>query len=79
MFRNKIFYGLILVFSMFIEKPLKATHLVGGFISYEYVGTSSFGARYTITITSYRDCKPGSIPFEPVIDVCVFQIIHNRL
>ena len=64
---------------MFFANSVQATHLVGGFISYQYDGTSSFGARYTITITSYRDCKPGSIPFEPNIDVCVFQISDNRL
>ena len=52
---------------------LMATHLVGGFISYEYVGASSFGARYTITITSYRDCKTGAIPYAKNIDVCVYQ------
>ncbi len=79
MFRNRIFYGLIVLLSLLFAKSANATHLVGGFISYEYVGTSSFGARYTITITSYRDCKPGSIPFEPYIDVCVFQISDNRL
>ena len=56
-----------------------ATHLVGGFISYEYVGTSSFGARYTITITSYRDCKTGAIPYAKNIDVCVYQRSDQKL
>lgn len=63
--------ALCFVFALVLK--LNATHLVGGFISYEYVGTSSFGARYTITITSYRDCKTGAIPYAKNIDVCVYQ------
>lgn len=73
MFKIRSFYSLFLVSLFFISGSLHATHLVGGFISYEYVGSSSFGARYTITITSYRDCKPGSIEFAKDIDVCVYQ------
>ncbi len=58
---------------------LMATHLVGGFISYKYIGTVSSGNRYKITITSYRDCKPGSIEFAKEIEVCIFKREDNRL
>jgi gliding motility-associated-like protein len=56
-----------------------ATHLVGGFISYQFVGTSSAGNRYKIKIVSYRDCKPSSKDFDPNIDVCIYKKQDHKL
>ena len=64
---------------LLLSGTLNATHLVGGFISYQYVGTSGFGARYIVKITSYRDCKPGSIEFADDIDVCIYNRSDLRL
>lgn len=66
------------VLLVFFNLQLKATHLVGGFISYQYVQQGSFGTRYIITITSYRDCKPQSADFQDDIDVCFFKQNDNR-
>lgn len=56
-----------------------ATHLVGGFINYQYKGVSSSGVQFLVTITSYRDCKPGSIQFPDEIDVCVYNKGNGKL
>ncbi|MCC6817988.1 MAG: gliding motility-associated C-terminal domain-containing protein [Bacteroidia bacterium] len=69
---------IVLVLSL-LSIDADATHLVGGFINYQYKGESSQGVQYTITITSYRDCKPGSIEFPDDIDVCVFNRNNNKL
>lgn len=64
---------------LFLVNTSLATHLVGGFINYQRIGESSSGVQYTITITSYRDCKPGSIPFPDDIEVCVYHRGTNKL
>ncbi len=55
------------------------THLVGGFISYQFVGVGSTGNRYKIRITAYRDCKPTSIGFTDDIEVCIFRKDNGKL
>ncbi len=55
------------------------THLVGGFISYQYVGVGSTGVKYNIRITSYRDCKPESIGFANEIEVCIYKRDNGAL
>ena len=62
-----------------IYSESSATHLVGGFISYQYLRPTSAGARYRITIVSYRDCKAGSINFADDIDVCFYNRSNNNL
>ena len=42
----------------------KATHLVGGEISYECVGSGTNGNTYQIRLTIYRDCSPGNTDFD---------------
>ena len=65
----------ILVFILLLSGlgELYASHLVGGYISYEYIAENSTGVRYRITITAYRDCKPSSLDFTNTINVCVFN------
>lgn len=53
--------------------------MVGGFISYQKTGQSASGARYNIMITSYRDCKSGSVEFEDEIEVCIYNKQGGRL
>ncbi len=69
----------ILVFFVLNISEAFCTHLVGGFISYRKSGQSASGARYIIKITSYRDCKSGSVEFEDEIDVCIYNRQNNRL
>jgi gliding motility-associated-like protein len=69
---GKFLKGIQLVLLVFLSNALFGTHLVGGYISYEYVGESSSGVRYLITITSYRDCnKPLLYPNS--IEVCAYN------
>lgn len=58
---------------LFFYNESKATHLVGGFISYRFQRTTNTGVIYRITIVSYRDCKQGSIEFSKNIDVCFYN------
>ncbi len=78
MVRNSL-YILSFLALFLLAHSTYATHLVGGFINYQRIGESSSGVQYTITITSYRDCKPGSIPFPDDIEVCVYHRGTNRL
>jgi gliding motility-associated-like protein len=56
-----ILISLILVGTL----PLKASHLMGGNLGYEYLGLQSNGKyRYKIKLTTYVDCGPSSeIPY----------------
>lgn len=76
--RNTLIHILAFLGLVFMTQTVSATHLVGGFINYQYLGESSSGVQYSITITSYRDCKPGSIEFPDDIDVCVYDRNGNR-
>ncbi len=64
---------LIWCFLLLFSTKAGATHLVGGFISYEYLGANGVSARYMVTITAYRDCKQGSIPLAKDIDLCIYR------
>jgi gliding motility-associated-like protein len=76
---RKLKYILLLICLFISFGQLKATHLVGGFISYQYQSLTATGARYLVTITSYRDCKEGSIQFADNIDVCLYRRDNSRL
>ena len=55
--KNKLLLLIIFVFSFsFVSQ---ATHVVGGSLTYEQLG----GSTYRITLKLYRDCKPGSAAF----------------
>jgi hypothetical protein len=78
-FNLKTYLFIISAAVLLFANNLFATHLVGGYISYEYKGVSSAGTSYLVTITAYRDCKPGSIVFSDDIDVCVYDRKDSRL
>ncbi len=69
---KRFIHIVVFVVSFFVVGQLNATHMVGGYISYKYVGQGAAGVRYLITITSYRDCKPSSIDFPDNISLCVY-------
>lgn len=76
MFKKLIFLLLVLAFS---STELLATHLVGGSMSYQYIGTTPAGnVRYKITLTLYRDCASNGangtpVPFDDDINICIFD------
>lgn len=76
--RVSLYIGLLGLFLLKVD-PAFSTHLVGGFISYQYIAETAQGVQYRITITSYRDCKPGSVQFADDIDICIFTKDTRKL
>lgn len=75
---------LILLFTALLglfTQELKATHLVGGFASYEYLGQVGSNFRYRVRLTAYRDCIRGSesVPFDANINICIYNKLSNTL
>jgi gliding motility-associated-like protein len=50
---------LLIAFLFFLPFVSHATHIVGGSLTYEQLG----GSTYRVTLKLYRDCKPGSAAF----------------
>lgn len=71
---------IVLLFSLCcIALSAKATHLVGGSMSYEYVGRLGNGNfQYRVTLRAYRDCFASTVPFDDQINVAVFQAAGER-
>lgn len=63
------FYKISFLFflSLFYFNSLKATHIVGGALTYVHNG----GNNYTITCKLYRDCRPGTFPMPNNLNVIV--------
>lgn len=55
-----------------------ASHLVGGYMSYEYKGRSGSSYNFRVRLTVYRDCK-SDVDYDDFIDVCVFERGTKRL
>jgi len=53
----------------------QATHLVGGFLTYRYLGSNGTNSQYRVNIYSYRDCSPldGGVKFDTEV-VFVFTM-----
>lgn len=49
----------LILFIFFLPFVSNATHIVGGSLTYEQLG----GSTYRVTLKLYRDCKPGSAAF----------------
>ncbi len=54
-----------------------ASHLVGGFLTYRWLGRNGTSTQYRVTLFVYRDCtKDGTsdeVPFDDDIDLCVYS------
>lgn len=62
---------LIIALVFFANFYSKATHIVGGSLTYEQLG----GSTYRITLKLYRDCRPGNAAFPNPV---VIQIRRNN-
>ncbi len=55
----------------------EASHLVGGFLTYRWLGTNGSNTQYRVTLMAYRDCsKDGTtdeVPFDADVDLCVYS------
>jgi gliding motility-associated-like protein len=58
---------LLIIFVFFLSFVSRATHIVGGSLTYEQLG----GSTYRITLHLYRDCKAGSAAFPGTVDITV--------
>lgn len=74
---------LAILFFLISGTPARATHLVGGFMSYRYVGQNGTSTTYRVRLYVYRDCsKDGTdneVPFDKFITVCVYNRGNNEL
>ena len=63
------------VFLLSISTNVKATHLMGGSLTYEYLGLNSTSGlfEYRITITIYRYCEAGSTLLPTSLDMGVYE------
>lgn len=61
--RRLLLLCLALLFSLFA----KATHVVGGSLTYQHLG----GATYRVTLKMYRDCRPGNAAFPGSVTIIV--------
>ena len=57
---------------LIIAPKLQASHLVGGFLTYEYLPPSAAGYNYRVTVFAYRDCS-GTVQFDDVIGLCIYN------
>ena len=56
---------LLLAFVFFLSLASNATHIVGGSLTYEQLG----GSTYRVTLKLYRDCKAGSAAFPSPVTI----------
>lgn len=67
------------VLFLFLAFWAQATHLIGGSMSYQYLGQNSRGNyNYKITLSIYRDCQQSEVPFDPSIKIGVYHNNTNR-
>lgn len=50
-----------------------ATHLVGGYITYDHLGNNS----YALKLRVYRDCNPSTFPFDSIADIDIRDNMGN--
>src|SRR5690348_52340 len=60
---------------MSISTHLKATHLMGGSLTYQYLVLDSISGlyQYGVTITIYRYCEAGSSLLPTSLDIGVYE------
>ena len=75
-FFNKIVGKLVLLFAVFVgclffSNEIKASHIVGGEMTYVCLGNNE----YEISLTIYRDCLNGSndAPFDDTVSIGIFD------
>ncbi len=66
---------LVFILFAFVFSTAQATHLVGGYLSYRFLGTSGTNSQFRVTIYAYRDCSPtdGGVPFDAEVGLCIYN------
>lgn len=57
----------------FVYNSVFSKHLVGGDITYKYLGNFNGKDRYQITITLIRDCVPGNTEFDDPLEATLYN------
>ncbi|HUX83979.1 MAG TPA: PKD domain-containing protein, partial [Chitinophagaceae bacterium] len=74
---------LLLGFTMALALPALAHHIIGGEMSYQYLGSDgSGGQRYAVTLKLYRGCEPVDTQhadFDPLITYTIYNNDNNQL
>jgi gliding motility-associated-like protein len=55
--------------TVFTVQPLHALHIVGGEMSYVYLG----GDEYEVTVVLYRDCNSGGADFDAFVELAAYS------
>ena len=67
----------VLVLSVLSVGQLAATHLVGGYLTYRFIGTNGSSSQYRVTLYVYRDCindnTDNEVPFDKEITLCIYN------
>lgn len=71
----KIVFGTILLF--LVSLPVVAHHIIGGEMYYSFVGKTSNGYTYTVTLKLYRGCEPVDKNHSSLDPYAVFSIFNN--
>jgi len=62
---------------LFSVNQLAATHLVGGYLTYRFIGTNGSSSQYRVTLYVYRDCindnTDNEVPFDKQITLCIYN------
>lgn len=63
--RRVLFFIFTVIFSSLIITSVQAKHIIGGYISYEFISSTNNINKYQITLRVYRDCgNPQNGPFD---------------
>lgn len=73
----KLFKLFLFVVIMLSAQVAEATHLVGGYLTYRFLGSNGTQTQYRVTLYVYRDCiKDGTddeVPFDDEITLCIYN------
>jgi gliding motility-associated-like protein len=61
------------LFSVFLLLQVNASHIVGGDIYYDYLGSNN----YRITVVLFRDCASTGAAYDPEMSVGIFDMNNN--
>ncbi len=65
---------LLTMAGLFWGRPLQARHIIGGEITYEYIGTNAAGHNiYRFTMKVYRDCFGGGAPYDNPAEMAIYR------
>ncbi len=70
---SNILSFLLITLLLSVAQNTFATHLIGGYMSYKYVGPLPNGQiRYLVTLNMYRDCNQSTVDFDDKIEIGVY-------